>query len=66
MTIATLGLDLGKVWIFLVGLDHDGRIVLQRRVRRARLPTVTANLLLMFPRKSGHRVTRPEALPVRG
>ena len=43
MTIATLGLDLGKVWIFL-GLDHDGRIVLQRRVRRARFPTVTANL----------------------
>jgi hypothetical protein len=30
MTIATLGFDLGKVWIFLVGLDHDGRIVLQR------------------------------------
>lgn len=23
MTIATLGLDLDKVWIFLVGLDHD-------------------------------------------
>jgi transposase len=44
MKIATLGLDLGKVWIFLVGLDCDGRIVLQRRIRRARLLTVTVNL----------------------
>lgn len=44
MTIATLGLDLGKVWIFMVGLDHGGRIVLQRRIRRARLLTLTANM----------------------
>jgi transposase-like protein len=33
-----------------------------RRVRRA----LAALFRVIFPRKSGHRVTRPEALPVRG
>jgi hypothetical protein len=42
MTIATLGLDLGKMWIFLVGLDDHGRIVLQRRIRRTRMTMLTA------------------------
>ena len=37
MTIVTLGLDLGKNWIHMVGLDAEGRIVLRRRVRRDRL-----------------------------
>jgi transposase len=44
MTIVTLGLDLGKNWIHMVGLDEDGRIVLRRRVRRDRLPAQTANM----------------------
>lgn len=44
MTIVTLGLDLGKNWIHMVGLDEDGRIVLRRRVRRDRLLAQTANM----------------------
>ena len=44
MTMVTLGLDLGKNWIHMVGLDADGRIVLRRRVRRDRLLAQTVNL----------------------
>jgi len=44
MTIVTLGLDLGKNWIHMVGLDAEGRIVLHRRVRRERLLAQTVNL----------------------
>jgi transposase len=44
MMIVTLGLDLGKNWIHMVGLDADGRIVLRRRVRRDRLLVQTANM----------------------
>lgn len=44
MAIVTVGLDLGKNWIHIVGLDGEGRIVLRRRVRRDRLLAVTANV----------------------
>jgi transposase len=44
MAIVTVGLDLGKNWIHMVGLDGGGRIVLRRRVRRDRLLAVTANV----------------------
>jgi transposase len=44
MAIVTVGLDLGKNWIHMVGLDGEGRIVLRRRVRRDRLLAVTANV----------------------
>jgi hypothetical protein len=44
MTIVTLGLDLGKNWIHMVGFDGDGSIVLRRRVRRHQLPALTANM----------------------
>jgi len=44
MAIVTLGLDLGKNWIHMVGLDEDGRIVLHRRVRRDRLLAQTVNM----------------------
>lgn len=44
MAIVTVGLDLGKNWIHIVGLDGDGRMVLRRRVRRDRLLAVTANM----------------------
>ena len=44
MTIVTLGLDLGKNWLHMVGLDQDGRIVLRRRVRRHQLLRLTANM----------------------
>ena len=35
MTIVTLGLDLGKNWVHMVGFDGEGRIELHRRVRRS-------------------------------
>lgn len=44
MMIVTLGLDLGKNWIHLVGLDGQGRMVLRRRVRRQQLLALTANM----------------------
>jgi hypothetical protein len=44
MTIETLGLDLGKNWIHMVGFDGEGSIVLRRRVRRHQLPALTANM----------------------
>ena len=44
MTIVTLGLDLGKNWVHMVGLDADGRIVLRRRVRRDRLLVETVDM----------------------
>lgn len=44
MTMVTLGLDLGKNWIHMVGLDAEGRIVLGRRIRRERLLAQTVNL----------------------
>jgi transposase len=44
MTMVTLGLDLGKNWIHMVGLDEDGRIVLRRRVGRDRLLAQTGNM----------------------
>ena len=34
MTIAVLGIDLGKNSCSLVGLDAAGRVVLRRRMRR--------------------------------
>ncbi|MDX1555602.1 MAG: IS110 family transposase [Xanthomonadales bacterium] len=44
MAIVTLGLDLGKNWIHMVGLDETGRIVLRRRVKRSRLLAQTGNM----------------------
>lgn len=44
MAIVTLGLDLGKNWIHLVGFDEEGRIGLRRRVRRDRLLAETGNM----------------------
>jgi transposase len=44
MTIVTLGLDLGKNWIHMVGLDEQGHIALRRRVRRDRLLAHTVNM----------------------
>lgn len=44
MKIVTLGLDLGKNWIHMVGLDENGQIVLRQRVRRNRLLAQTVNM----------------------
>lgn len=44
MVIVTLGLDLGKNWIHMVGLDEKGRIALRRRVKRDRLVAQMGNM----------------------
>ncbi len=44
MTIVTLGLDLSKNWVHMVGMDEEGRMVLRRRVRRDRLLAQTVNM----------------------
>lgn len=44
MEIVTLGLDLGKHWVHMMGFDGEGRIVLRRRVGRGRLAAMTANM----------------------
>jgi transposase len=44
MTIVTLGLDLGKNWVHMAGLDEAGKIVLRRRIRRDRVLTQTVNM----------------------
>ncbi len=44
MAIVTLGLDLGKNWIHMVGLDERGRIALRRRVKRDRLVAQMGNM----------------------
>ena len=44
MTIATLGIDLGKTLNSVVGMDAEGRVVLRRRVRRATLADLASSL----------------------
>ena len=44
MTIAILGIDLGKNLSSIVGLDADERVVMRRRVRRATLAELADKL----------------------
>ncbi len=44
MTVVTLGIDLGKNLCSLVGMDGAGRVVLRKRLRRARVVSFTGNL----------------------
>ena len=44
MEIVTLGLDLGKSYVHMIGFDSAGRIALRRRVRRGRLVAEVANM----------------------
>lgn len=44
MEIKTLGIDLGKNWFHLHGVDKRGKTVLQKKVSREKLPMVIANL----------------------
>jgi transposase len=44
MTIATLGIDLGKTLNSVVGMDAEGRVVLRRRARRAALAELASRL----------------------
>ena len=44
MTIATLGIDLGKSVFHLVGQDAQGSTVLRRRMTRRQLIVLTATL----------------------
>jgi transposase len=42
MTIAMLGIDLGKTLCSIVGLDAGGVVVLRRRLRRSSLAAFVA------------------------
>jgi transposase len=44
MGIVTIGIDLGKNVCSLAGLDEDGRVVLRKRMRRAKLNSFLSNL----------------------
>ena len=44
MSIVTLGIDLGKNSCSLVGLNHEGAVVLRRRMRRETIVVLTAKL----------------------
>ncbi|AIL13893.1 hypothetical protein IM40_11170 (plasmid) [Candidatus Paracaedimonas acanthamoebae] len=44
MEIKALGIDLGKNWFHLHGIDKRGKPVLQKKVSREKLPIVIANL----------------------
>lgn len=43
MKVATLGIDIGKTWFHIVGLDAKGKPVLQKQLRRPRLMQFVAN-----------------------
>jgi transposase len=55
MDVATLGIDLGKTWCSLVGLNPEGAVVLRRKVRQERLVEITAKLP---PRRIGMEASR--------
>ena len=44
MTVAVLGIDLGKISCSVVGLDEAGRVVLRRRMRRETVIAFAAKL----------------------
>jgi transposase len=44
MTVAVLGIDLGKTSCSAVGLDEAGRVVLRRRMRRETVIAFAAKL----------------------
>ena len=44
MNVATLGIDLGKTWCSLVGLDGEGAVILRRKLRRERVVELAASL----------------------
>ena len=44
MTVATIGIDIGKSVFHLVGLDRRGKLVLRRRLSRPQLLRLTAQL----------------------
>ena len=37
MKVATLGIDSGKTWFHVVGLDAKGKPLFQKKLRRAKL-----------------------------
>lgn len=44
MTIRTIGIDLGKTSVHIIGMDSEGTITLRKRLSRAQLMKATANL----------------------
>jgi len=43
MKVATLGIDIGKTWFHVVGLDTKGKPVIQKQLRRPKLMQFVAN-----------------------
>ena len=43
MEIATLGIDIGKTWVHVVGLNANGKPLFQKKLRRPRLMEFVAN-----------------------
>lgn len=43
MTITTLGIDVGKNWFHVVGVNRGGRPVLRRKLRRTKLLELLGN-----------------------
>src|SRR6185437_753120 len=41
--VSVLGIDLGKNWFHLVGMDHHGNVVLRKRLNRAQLGEFAAS-----------------------
>src|SRR6516162_9622911 len=39
-----IGIDLGKRWFHLIGLDRDGAVVLKKKLTRAELSTVASTI----------------------
>lgn len=44
MTIRTIGIDLGKTSVHIIGMDSEGTITLRKRLSRGQLVKATANL----------------------
>src|SRR5215469_4843306 len=44
MKLHVLGIDLGKTFFHLVGMDETGKVVIRKRCSRRQLLTFTANL----------------------
>jgi len=48
-TIATMGIDIGKNWFHVVGLDRRGAIVLRQKWSRGQIEARLANMAPVFP-----------------
>jgi len=47
-TIATMGIDIGKNWFHVIGLDRRGAIVLRQKLSRGQVEARLANVLVDY------------------